>query len=220
MFDGDSPPSQRISMPIRRALRRLAPALVAVWSGAALTTALPARAAAQPTMLARGGAVEYEYLSTAFGELVARSRWTLDATGTILTATVTVVPARTFLQYVYLAASPVPQVRSLSFTGYRDVSVTPSPAGYTFGYAFGGDPGLSDAATVTAVLDVALTEGLAIDRSAVQVYGFRGNTVPNDLVVGRVAVVPEPTSMALVGSGVLLLTAARVGRRRRGVRAS
>jgi hypothetical protein len=175
-----------------------------------------ASAAAQGALLTPGGSLTFEYRSLVFGEVVARATLALDVPGTSLTTAVQVVPGSTFLQYIHFATTPALVGSVTRFSGYRNVESAPAAPGYDFALAFGGDPGLSGLATAVVSLSTAAPAGFTVEQTAVRVYGFRGNQVPNDFVRGSsVAVVPEPSTWSLLGTGLLTLGGIAARRRQR-----
>jgi hypothetical protein len=174
------------------------------------------RAAAQGALLAPGGSLTFEYRSLVFGEVVARATLALDAPGTSLLTAVQVVPGSTYLPAIHFATTPRVIGAITQSSGYRNIELTSAAPGYDFAIAFGGDPGLGGSATALVSLATAAPAGFTVEQTAVRVYGFRGNQVPNDFVRGSsVAVVPEPSTHALLGTGLLTLGSIAVRRRKR-----
>ncbi len=171
-------------------------------------------AAAQGALLTPGGSLAFEYRSLVFGEVVARATLALDAPGTSLTTAVQVVPGSTFLSAIHFATTPRVVGSITRSSGYRNIELTSAAPGYDFAIAFGGDPGLGGFATAVVSLSTATPAGFAVEQTAVRVYGFRGNQVPNDFVRGStVAIVPEPSTYALFSTGLLALGVVAVRRR-------
>ncbi len=178
--------------------------------------ATSARAAAQGALLAPGGSLTFEYRSLVFGEVVARATLELDVPGTSLMTAVQVVPGSTFLTAIHFVTTPRVVGSITRSSGYRNIELAPAAPGYDFALAFGGDPGLGGLATAVVSLSAAAPTGFAVTETAVRVYGFRGNQVPNDFVRGSsVAVVPEPSTWALLGTGLLTLGGIAARRRMR-----